>query len=765
MSAIKVSGSWVNIAELGKRTVQIKGGTIFLVDAPYKPDDESHSLEIPSGTITLSVSSKLWVKKCSGNPSVSVSTLGVHSLITDQPLTQSSPIPTPPVSNAITEPEYYFVIPVSGQSNAMAYGEGLPLPETLDKPHPRIKQLARRATVTPGGEACAYNDIIPLDHCPHDVQDMSKLNHPKADLTKGEYGCVGQALHIAKKLLAYIPDNAGILIVPCARGGAAFVQGADGVYNAATGATEASARWGVGKPLYQDMVARTKAALDKNPKNQLLAVVWMQGEFDMAVATYAQQPALFAAMVKQFRADLADHAGQCPDFNADSVPWICGDTTYYWKNTYPTQYDTVYGAYKKCAEPGVYFVPFLEDENGVNTPTNTPAEDPDVAVAHYFGAASRTAGNMVSSLRASHFSSWARRNIIPERLAAAILLYAGRKSLLAAPSGSALQPAAPVQSTQPAGNAAGGTRNYAPVIDEFGYNGRRGDGTLAAQGWKTAVDGTFTTPAHPDGKGGHVLDIGKVAAKAWKIEQPVVNPADLYKFGGRLTAKFKLTTALVANQFAFGFYLLFPATALPAHISLTGTGKPCALSFFIQTDATNINLMQHKQPPNAKTGTFGAFNNEWHTLEIIFPGNSSKTVTPVIDGVKGVAFDLVNTPAGVPDNILQLTSITTGATYGVEFEQFALQIYRDDGTITLSDDDASSYVYFPTNYKGGKVVIPDAQITAGNTVQVVANNAGQISLTPANGNVLVNGLPSVTTTDKSVTLVQQGSDGKTWVTT
>ncbi|EDV3151580.1 3-ketosteroid-delta-1-dehydrogenase, partial [Salmonella enterica subsp. enterica] len=41
-------------------------------------------------------------------------------------------------------PEYYFVIPVAGQSNMMAYGEGLPLPDTLDAPHPRIKQLARR---------------------------------------------------------------------------------------------------------------------------------------------------------------------------------------------------------------------------------------------------------------------------------------------------------------------------------------------------------------------------------------------------------------------------------------------------------------------------------------------------------------------------------------------------------------------------------------------------------------------------------------------
>ncbi|EHK2736565.1 sialate O-acetylesterase [Salmonella enterica] len=658
-------------------------------------------------------------------------------------------------------PEWYYIIPVAGQSNGMAYGEGLPLPETLDKPHPRIKQLARRTTVTPGGEACKYNDIIPLDHCPHDVQDMSKMNHPKADLTKGEYGTVAQALHIAKKLLAYIPDNAGILMVPCCRGGAAFTQGADGVYNAATGATEASARWGVGKPLYQDLIARTKAALDANPKNQLLAVVWMQGEFDMSGAGYAQQPAMFAAMVKQFRADLADHAGQCPDFNANNVPWICGDTTYYWKNTYPAQYDAVYGAYKTCPEPGVYFVPFMTDENGVNTPTNEPTEDPDVPAAHYYGAASRSNGNMVSALRGSHFSSWARRNIIPERLAAAILLYAGRKSLLAAPSGSSL----PVtqQPGSSTGSAAGGTRNYAPVIDEFGYNGRRGDGTLAAQGWKNVVDGTFTTPANPDNKGGHILNIAKITDKAWKIEQPVTSPADLIKFGGRLTAKFKLTTALVNNQFAFGFYLLLPLSAMPAGVSEQGPGHPCVLSFFIQTDAANTNLMQHAAT-NKKVGTFGAFSSDWQTLEVIFPGNNSKTVTPVINGTKGTAFDLVGTPAGVSDNTLQLTSITGGASYGVAFEQFSLQIYRDDGTVTLSNDDVSSYVYFPTGYHGGKVIIPDAQITAGNTVQVVATNAGTISLQPENSNVLINGLPSATTTDTSVTLVQQGGDGKTWVT-
>ncbi|ECU7993639.1 hypothetical protein BHM34_19465 [Salmonella enterica subsp. enterica serovar Toucra] len=73
-------------------------------------------------------------------------------------------------------------------------------------------------------------------------------------------------------------------------------------------------------------------------------------------------------------------------------------------------------------------------------------------------------------------------------------------------------------------------------------------------------------------------------------------------------------------------------------------------------------------------------------------------------------------------------------------------------------------MYFPVGYNGGKVVIPDAPITAGKTVKIVANNAGRISVEPASDNVLVNGRPSTTTTDTSLTLVQTGSDGKTWVT-
>ncbi|HDH9233949.1 TPA: hypothetical protein PJR57_005687, partial [Escherichia coli] len=127
------------------------------------------------------------------------------------------------------------------------------------------------------------------------------------------------------------------------------------------------------------------------------------------------------AMLTQFRADLSVFNAQCHGGSAADVPWICGDTTYYWKNTYGTQYNTIYGAYKNRESEGVYFVPFMTDGNGVNTATNAPAEDPDIPASGYYGAASRTNGNQVSSNRPTHFSSWARRSIIPDRLATAIL--------------------------------------------------------------------------------------------------------------------------------------------------------------------------------------------------------------------------------------------------------------------------------------------------------------------------------------------------------
>ena len=574
---------------------------------------------------------------------------------------------------ATTEPEYYYVIPLAGQSNGMAYGEGLPLPQTYDRPDSRIKQLARRSTVTPGGDTCAYNDVIPADHCLHDVQDMSALNHPHADLSKGQYGTVGQGLHIAKKLLPYIPQNAGILLVPCCRGGSGLTVGNDGTFSETSGASANSARWGVGKPLYQDFLFRTKAALSKNPKNRLLAVVWMQGENDLADGSQ-QHSGLFTTMVQQFRADMAAYSAQCVGGSAGSVPWICGDTTYYWKNLNADKYEAVYGGYKGREAQNIFFVPFLTDENGQSTPTNAPAEDPDIVAVGYYGAASRTQGSFVSTQRDSHFSSWARRGVISDRLASAIMLHAGRTAELmrgqtVTPPDEKPSPDTPSKpSTPPADTTTMSTL--------FAYRASESEGRLTPQGW-AAGGGKAQIVDDAGASGGKAMKLTKETGRApWYLEHDAGNGADLLGKGGLVSCRFKLDGALTANQYALALY--WPVSSLPQGVTLEGNaGNNLLASFYVQSDATDLNVMYHKgnADQNTKLGSFGAFDNEWHTLGFRFAGNNSIQVTPVIDGQDGAPFMLSQSPVGsFAADKLRVTDITKAATYTVLIESITVEV-------------------------------------------------------------------------------------------
>ncbi|EOQ4795470.1 DUF6645 domain-containing protein [Escherichia coli] len=568
-------------------------------------------------------------------------------------------------------PEYYYVIALAGQSNSMSYGEGLPLPETYDRPDPRIKQLARRSTVTPGGAACKYNDIIPVDHCLHDVQDMSRLNHPKADLSKGQYGTVGQGLHIAKKLLPFIPANAGILLVPCCRGGSAFTTGADGTYSDAGGASENSTRWGVDKPLYKDLIGRTKAALKKNPKNVLFAVVWMQGEFDFG-GTPVNHAAQFGALVDKFRADLADMAGQCVGGSAGGVPWICGDTTYFWKQKNESTYQTVYGSYKNKTEKNIHFVPFMTDENGVNVPTNKPEEDPDIPGIGYYGSKWRdSSATWTSQDRASHFSTWARRGIISDRLATAILRHAGRVALNAGASSTVSE----VRPSSPSGAEVTG------VTTLLSYLASESEGSLKVQGW-SASGGRAEVVSDAEGTGGKAVKVTKEAGKSsWVLEYAAGNGAALLQKGGQIRCRFKASGALAANQYVMAFY--WPVSSLPQGVALTGDGGNNLLAaFYIQTDAKDLNVMYHNAKVatnNLKLGSFGAFDNEWHTLAFRFAGNNSLQVTPVIDGQDGTPFTLTQSPVSAfSADKLHVTDITKSATYPVLIDSIAVEVNNAD---------------------------------------------------------------------------------------
>ncbi|EFG2612604.1 sialate O-acetylesterase [Escherichia coli] len=540
----------------------------------------------------------------------------------------------------------------------MAYGEGLPLPETYDRPEPRIMQLARRSTVTPGGKACQYNDIILADHCLHDVQDMSGKNHPKADVAKGQYGTVGQGLHIAKKLLPFIPADAGILLVPCCRGGSAFTAGADGTYSDSTGASEDSARWGVDKPLYKDLISRTKAALAKNPKNRLLAVVWMQGEFDID-AKPTEHSALFLAMVEKFRADLAEQAEQCTGGSAAGVPWICGDTTYFWKQKNEPAYQAIYGGYKNKTDKNIHFVPLMTDENGVNVPTNNPAEDPDIESIGYYGSTWRnSAATWTSADRASHFSAWARRGIISDRLATAVLTHAGRTTVKAdVPS----------------------SETEAVTTTLLSYRVSESEGNLKAQGWEPA-GGKAEIISDAGGTGGKAMKLTKETGKSsWYLDHDAGTGAELLKNGGLISCRFKVPGDLVANQYVMALY--WPVSSLPQGVTLTGdAGNNLLASFYIQTDAKDLNVMYHNAKVatnNQKLGTFGAFDNEWHTLAFRFAGNNSLQVIPVIDGQDGAAFTLTQSPVGTfPVDKLRVTDITKNATYPVLIDSIVVEVKK-----------------------------------------------------------------------------------------
>ncbi|MVW00024.1 DUF1737 domain-containing protein [Escherichia coli] len=574
------------------------------------------------------------------------------------------------VISTTSEPEYYYVVVLAGQSNGMAFGEGLPLPETYGRPEPRIMQLARRSTVTPGGAACAYNDVIPADHCLHDVIDMSGFNHPRADLTKGQYGCVGQGLHIAKKLLPFIPVNAGILLVPCCRGGSAFTSGDDGAFTESTGASASSARWGVGKPLYQDFLFRTKAALSKNPKNRLLAVVWMQGENDLADGSQ-QHSGLFTAMVQQFRADMAAYSAQCVGGSAGSVPWICGDTTYYWKNLNAAKYEAVYGGYKGREAQNIFFVPFMTDSSGANTPTNNPSEDPDIPASGYYGAASRTSENWTSADRASHFSSWARRGIISDRLASAILLHAGRSAELV--GGQVVTP--PDEKPSPDIPSTPSTDGKS-VTTLLSYRAAESDGLLTPQGWG-AEGGSAAVVDDAGAAGGKALRLTKQAGRSsWFMQHDAGNGADLLEKGGLISCRFKVDGVLSANRYALALY--WPVSSLPQGVTLEGNaGNNLLASFYVQSDATDLNVMYHKgnADQNTKLGAFGAFDNEWHTLGFRFAGNNSIQVTPVIDGQDGAPFMLSQSPVGsFAADKLRVTDITKAATYTVLIESITVEV-------------------------------------------------------------------------------------------
>ena len=161
----------------------------------------------------------------------------------------------------------YWILCVAGQSNAVGFDESAIPADYLDRfDCGRIFQLG------------LYGEdnlkVIPLGACAQSYQDMRPYGHP------GNPGMGTRGIHLplAHRLLPYIPEDCGILVISCAYGGTGFTVGQLGPYDEKTlSPAPGGWQWGVESNYYRGMVDRIGYALDLNPENRFLGTVWGQG--------------------------------------------------------------------------------------------------------------------------------------------------------------------------------------------------------------------------------------------------------------------------------------------------------------------------------------------------------------------------------------------------------------------------------------------------------------------------------------------------------
>lgn len=184
----------------------------------------------------------------------------------------------------------YMILCVAGQSNAVGYDESaVPADYTGRFRTERIRQL--------GFYGEDNLKIIPLGPCAQNFQDLRPFGNP-ASIPAGT-GTKGIHLPLADLLLPMLPPDYDFLVLPCAYGGTGFTVGDFGPYEeAALRPAPGVWRWGVPSNYYRAMKDRIACALDLNPANRFLGVVWCQGEQDCADA--AGHRAGFEAMTADF---------------------------------------------------------------------------------------------------------------------------------------------------------------------------------------------------------------------------------------------------------------------------------------------------------------------------------------------------------------------------------------------------------------------------------------------------------------------------------
>lgn len=251
------------------------------------------------------------------------------------------------------EVKKYMVLCVAGQSNAVGYDESEIPKDYMERyESKRISQLG------------LYDEdnlqMIPLGPCAQNFQDMRPFGHPN----NPGIGTRGIHLPLAKTLLQHIPEDYDILVIPCAYGGTGFTIGEWGAFDEKNLRPEPGIwRWGVESCYYKAICARISYALDQNPENLFLGMVWCQGEWDSENA--CDQKKGFLKMTEDFFAKMAkNYPNRVYQGEWNKSIWYNMETVSYWHSYH--ECPQIWEAYEEWSPETFVKIPRSTDSNEVN---------------------------------------------------------------------------------------------------------------------------------------------------------------------------------------------------------------------------------------------------------------------------------------------------------------------------------------------------------------------------------------------------------------
>lgn len=310
-------------------------------------------------------------------------------------------------------PSKFYVLPLSGQSNMVGYGEVPSAANYLSDIDSRIKQIHRTNTWDAGtlnstntGYGERFNELRTPDSRGL-IPATPNLDHNQNMFIHNVGGTLGAGLYIAKEILKHIPNDYGIIIVPCAYGGKAFKQGYFGANTAHA----------------IDMRDRIKQAMDISPENKLLPFVWTQGESDGMSGGNLNHMAAFKSFYDWMKTELNAYVSR----TVCGYKWFCcGPTKWAMKANTETDYinhemDIGADSSRVRDQVAVYdHYSYL----GSEYPNEIFSVRIDVQNDGNYTETNRENGNgATTSTREIHFSSEGYKNTIAPNVANAILTY------------------------------------------------------------------------------------------------------------------------------------------------------------------------------------------------------------------------------------------------------------------------------------------------------------------------------------------------------